>query len=173
MLGEAVEDYQDLASTIGVSSVTPGRLPASVEMDLDEPRGRRNVLYHAEEREVAAEIGFGLRQKLRETGYDILGVNVPVLEQRVKLGEHDMILGIAKPAGTVIAGRLSVEVRCRRVRDGQHRQNLMKIIRKEVWKGSGTHSWWEDAVAQRPDWAGVELPYSGGALPPSSSIFGE
>ena len=173
MLGKAVEDYQNLASTIGVNSITPGRLPASVELSLDQPRGRRNVLYHAEEREVAVEIGFGLRQKLREAGYDVLGANVPVFEQRAKLGEHDLILSIAKPVGTAIAGRLSVEVKCRRVRDGQHRENLLKILKKEAWKGSEDHAWWEDLVAQRPDWAGrmlvlIELPYSGGSLRPWS-----
>ena len=171
MLGKAVEDYQNLAGAVGVNSVTPGRLLASTEQDLDVPRGRHNTLYHAEEREVAVEIGFGLRQKLHERGYDVLGVNVPVLEQRSKLGERDLISGIARLAGTVIAGRISVEVRCSRVRDDRRRQNLLKILKKEVWKGSEKHAWWEDVVAQRPDWAGrmlvlVELPYFGAALRP-------
>ena len=81
-------------------------------------------------------VGFAVREKVRDTGYDVLCANSPVFCYNDKIGEHDFVLGIGKPAGRVVSGRMSTEVRCRRVRDETHRRGLLDILTRECWKGT-------------------------------------
>ena len=167
MLGKAVEAYNDLCKSIGVNSVTAGRMPENVELDLDR-RGRRKVLFHAPEREAGVSIGSELRLQIHSHGYGVLLPNVPVVsvcpktKQKKKVGEHDLTLEIVKQNSSTVAGRISCEIKVRSVTGPKHRRWLIDHLKKTTWLGSEKHAWWENE-SQKPDWAGrmlilVELP---------------
>lgn len=153
LLGMMVEIYFRLCFEIGGNSVTPGSFPNTLQVKLDN-LGYRDVLLNQALRTPAMNIGEAIRSELRERGYHILHCNVPVKIGGVKVGEHDLICDIEWSGGGAlpVSGRLSVEVKLRRVSSSNHDshlRSLRSILEEECWERVKTRNgkyvlhWWQ------------------------------
>ena len=92
-----------------------GSLPETLMLRLDG--GQRQVLLLQPEREAAVKIGLELRDMLHTEGCSILDASKEVIINGRKVGEHDVVLDIAKRRPRMPLGKLSLEIKCRRIKD--------------------------------------------------------
>ena len=163
MLGLAVEQFNNRACARGCNAVRDGRaMPLAVEVGLDY-RGRCDVLLHNAERAAAVSIGQAIRREIHRAGYGVRGSNIEVRVKDKKVGEHDLELDIVVHNAKTPNGKISVEIKVRRVDNARHRKWLFRNLKEWAWQGSEKSTWWVDHEAHKVDWAGrmlimVELP---------------
>ena len=137
-------------------------MPLAVEVDLDY-RGRCDVLLHNADRAAAVSIGQAIRREIHRAGYGVRGSNIEVRVKDKKVGEHDLELDIVVHNAKTPNGKISVEIKVRRVDNARHRKWLFRNLKEWAWQGSEKSTWWVDHEAHKVDWAGrmlimVELP---------------
>ena len=117
--GMLVESALVFAQTWGLGSLAPASLPETLSMTVDGYRDERQVLTHPDDRALACHLARGLRCKEHAMGLAQIAARVPVLnDARKRLSDHDQILQVVDGFGV---GRLSVEIKTKRVRDVSHR----------------------------------------------------
>ena len=134
--GMLVESALVFAQKWGLGSLAPTSLPETLSMTVDGYRGEREVLTHPADRALACHLAKGLRCKEHAMGFAQLAAKVPVLnDARQRLSDHDQVLELVDGSGV---GRLSVEIKTKRVRDVYHRDRIRGWIQTDA-----ASAWWE------------------------------
>ena len=134
--GMLVESALVFAQKWGLGSLAPASLPETLSMTVDGYRDEREIVTHPDDRALACHLAKGLRCKEHAMGLAQLAARVPVLsDARKRLSDHDQILEVVDGCGV---GRLSVEIKTKRVRDVYHRDRIRGWIRTDA-----VPAWWE------------------------------
>ena len=156
VVGVAVEMALRLIAHIGLGAVDSGMLGGTVTFFNVEVDGVRkeeaDVSLHLQDAVLALTLAVDMMTRLRQQGYAVLPVrqygrqtNGVVVPQRgsastIIVGSHDMILDCT----TGPRGRISAEVKLRRVRDQVHLEKVRKLARKDC------NTVWDAAVSETP-----------------------
>ena len=149
VVGRVVELAVKLSLRTGSGGLREHRLPQTITMTLDR-RGAQSVQVHPEDRALAVKVARHVRLQLMRNG---LNLSDAIVKEMDTSGEHDCIADMVKDDSECDeVGRLSIEIKCRRLWSEQGKSHVRKALRKEEVEEC---RWWQRALSKRgADWAG-------------------